>query len=408
MDTRSVYITVTLVILANGGVLTAVLGDLPSSLWPAARIWQAATLLVAIGCVIFAIEDHIPYKLTTAVANAVLLTALCSYHASIRKFHGLRVYTNAFIVPAIGTIPYAYYLYVVPDIGARIFIVALLWGFITCASAIILMQNIRNPEYRSRGSLSLTVIYLTVTIANLARTLIYLLDSNRGLNTIADNGHWMNAITPMFLCIMPVIGTTSFLLMCSDQVKKRWEDLASRDHLTGLPNRRSLLSYSLAFLENDHVNNSRRAVAMLDIDDFKTINDSYGHHSGDIVLQEIAMRIEEILQQEDFVARSGGEEFVVIFGEKGSMSPEISAEKIRQIIGTRTFQIGTTAISVTVSIGVVIHTENATFSETLTKADRALYMAKNKGRNQVVFAEGVPSVSKSAVLPSRHPANDLN
>ncbi|PWU70641.1 hypothetical protein DK867_23755, partial [Ochrobactrum sp. POC9] len=339
MDTRSVYITVTLVILANGGVLTAVLADLPSSLRPAARIWQAATLLVAIGCVIFAIEDHISYNLATSVANAVLLTALCSYHASIRKFHGLRVYTNAFIVPAIGTIPYAYYLFFVPDIGARIFIVALLWGFITCASAIILMQNIRNPEYRSRGSLSLTVIYVTVTIANLARTLIYLLGGNRGLNTVADNEHWMNAITPMFLCIMPVIGTTSFLLMCSDQVKKRWEDAASRDHLTELPNRRSLISYGEANLEIAPSGSYNRALAMLDIDEFKCINDGYGHQSGDEVLQEIAERIVDVLHPEDFIARSGGEEFVVIFGEKGSMSPEISAERVRQAVASKTFQI---------------------------------------------------------------------
>ncbi|KAB2667855.1 GGDEF domain-containing protein [Brucella tritici] len=386
MDTRSVYITVTLVILANGGVLTAVLGDLPTSLRPAARIWQVATLLVAIGCVIFAIEDHIPYNLATAVANAVLLTALCSYHASIRKFHGLSIYTNAFIIPAIGTIPYAYYLFVVPDIGARIFIVALLWGFITCASAIILMQNIRNPEYRSRGSLSLTVIYVTVTIANLARTLIYLFYDNHGLNTVADNGHWMNAITPMFLCIMPVIGTTSFLLMCSDQVKKRWEDAASRDHLTELPNRRSLISYGEASLENALADSYNRALAILDIDEFKCINDGYGHQAGDEVLQEIAERIVDVLHPEDFIARSGGEEFVVIFGEKGSMLPEISAERVRQAVASKTFQIGTTTIPVTVSIGVVVCRANATFSETLSRADKALYAAKNKGRNQVVFA----------------------
>lgn len=408
MDTRSVYITVTLVILANGGVLTAVLGDLPSSLRPAARIWQVATLLVAIGCVIFAIEDSIPYNLATSSANAVLLFALCLYHASIRKFHGLQVYTNAFIVPAIGTIPYSYYLFIVPDIGVRIFLVALLWGFITCASAIILIQNIRNPEYRSRGGLSLTVIYVVCTIANLTRTLIYIFDGNRGLNTVADNGHWMNAVTPMFLCIMPVIGTTSFLLMCSDQVKKRWEDAASRDHLTELPNRRSLISYGQACLENNQGNNGRRAVAMLDIDDFKAINDTYGHQSGDLVLQDLAVRVLDVLHPDDFIARSGGEEFVVIFGKKGSMSPEISAERIRQAVASKTYQIGTTAISVTVSIGVVLHIEKATFSETLTSADKALYAAKNKGRNQVVYAEGVPSVSKSAELPSRHPSNDLS
>ncbi|OIS92691.1 GGDEF domain-containing protein [Brucella cytisi] len=386
MDTRSVYITVTLVILANGGVLTAVLADLPQSLRPAARIWQAATLLVAIGCVTFAIEDHIPYNLATALANAVLLIALCSYHASIRRFHGLSVYTNAFIFPAIGTIPYAYYLFVAPDIGARIFIVAILWGFITCASAIILIQNIRKPEYRSRGSLSMTVIYVVVTIANLTRTLIYLFYENHGLNTVADNGHWMNAITPMFLCIMPVIGTTSFLLMCSDQVKKRWEDAASRDHLTELPNRRSLVSYGQASLENAHTGKNDRALAMLDIDEFKSINDDHGHQSGDKVLQEIAKRIVDVLHPSDFIARSGGEEFVIIFGEKGSMSPEISAERIRQAVAGKSFRIGVITIQVTVSIGVVLCGENANFSETLSRADKALYAAKNKGRNRVVFA----------------------
>jgi len=386
MDTRSVYITVTLVILANGGVLTAVLADLPQSLRPAARIWQAATLLVSIGCVIFAIGDYIPYALATSLANAVLLLALCLYHASIRKFHGLRVFTNAFIVPAIGTIPYAYYLFVASDIGTRIFIVAVLWGFITCASAILLIQNIRIPEYRSRGSFSLTVIYVVVTIANLMRTLIYLFFDNHGLNTVADNGHWMNAVTPMFLCIMPVIGTTAFLLMCSDQVKKRWEDAASRDHLTELPNRRSLISYGLASLEGAQAGSKGRALAMLDIDEFKCINDGYGHQAGDLVLQEITKRIVDVLHTEDFIARSGGEEFVVIFGEKGSMSPEISAERIRQVVASEPFQLGTTTIPVTVSIGVVACFENASFSETLSRADKALYAAKNKGRNQVVFA----------------------
>src|SRR5690606_12080167 len=112
MDTQSAYITVTIVVLANGGVLTAVLADLPSSLRPAARIWQAATLLVAIGCVIFALGDRIPTLLATASANASLLIALCLYYASIRRFHGLRTYSSALIVPTICAIPYSYYLFI--------------------------------------------------------------------------------------------------------------------------------------------------------------------------------------------------------------------------------------------------------------------------------------------------------
>ncbi|NKC04750.1 hypothetical protein HED55_20700 [Ochrobactrum haematophilum] len=99
MDAKSVYITVMLIILANGGVLSAILSDFPAALRPAARIWQWATLLVALGCGIFAAEVYLPKDLTVIVANVVLVLALSMYHVAIRRFHGLPLYSNVLLVP---------------------------------------------------------------------------------------------------------------------------------------------------------------------------------------------------------------------------------------------------------------------------------------------------------------------
>src|SRR5690606_27404656 len=100
--------------------------------------------------------------------------------------------------------------------------------------------------------------------------------------SIADNSHWLNAVSPVCLSILPVIGTTAFLFMCSDQMKRRWQDAASKDSLTELPNRRALMAYGSATVEGKGAAAESVAVAIMDIDAFKSINDSFGHDVGDL------------------------------------------------------------------------------------------------------------------------------
>jgi diguanylate cyclase (GGDEF)-like protein/PAS domain S-box-containing protein len=161
--------------------------------------------------------------------------------------------------------------------------------------------------------------------------------------------------------------------------------LSETDYLTKLPNRlafKKRLDESIAMAER---NKQSLSLLMLDIDHFKNYNDKFGHDTGDIVLQKIADTIcTSLLRKTDLTARYGGEEFVILLPEADAESGFVMAEKIRTNIELLKVQYGTPDIisNLTVSIGIASlkgHELNAT--DLLKQADRALYMAKNSGRN---------------------------
>jgi diguanylate cyclase (GGDEF)-like protein/PAS domain S-box-containing protein len=165
------------------------------------------------------------------------------------------------------------------------------------------------------------------------------------------------------------------------------KDLATRDSLTGLYNRRYFDNKL-----NEEIQRSKRyghhlSLMILDIDYFKKVNDQYGHAAGDEVLKLFAVVLKESVRNIDVCARIGGEEFVVLFPETNGEDALKIAERLHQIINTTEVDIGTTKLQVTVSIGLV--TQSEIYSYLLDKADKALYQAKENGRNQIqVWNEG--------------------
>ncbi len=201
----------------------------------------------------------------------------------------------------------------------------------------------------------------------------------------------MNSVTPLFLAILPIIGTTTFILMCTDQIRRRWERAASNDYLTGLPNRRTLNEVGSERFEATGEREAHHAVAVLDIDNFKLINDSHGHDIGDKVLKHVAFQLQDSMEQGDFVARSGGEEFVIIFGKPTANWPQRLPKRSGKI-ERDVFVIGDVKIKVTVSIGVAKQKNTlSTFDSILRQADMALYEAKSQGK--IVLRQLPPSVS---------------
>jgi two-component system cell cycle response regulator len=166
-------------------------------------------------------------------------------------------------------------------------------------------------------------------------------------------------------------------------------ELAITDGLTGLHNRRYLDNH-LAALFNEAVLRQRPVSAlMLDIDRFKSINDTYGHEAGDEVLKAFADRIRTHTRGIDIVARYGGEEIVIILPDAGVEGAHTIAERIRERIEEVPFSIqrDTRSVAVTVSIGVAArNAEDASPADMLKRADSALYRAKAEGRNRVVAA----------------------
>lgn len=164
-------------------------------------------------------------------------------------------------------------------------------------------------------------------------------------------------------------------------------ELAVTDPLTGLNNRRYLDNHLSVLFSRAAARSRSLSVCMTDIDRFKLVNDTYGHDVGDEILREFAARIRSTVRGADLACRYGGEEFVVVMPDTDARAASAVAERLRNIIEKTPFTVRGTGISlnITASLGIATNSAGAETPEQLLKqADRALYEAKNGGRNRVV------------------------
>jgi diguanylate cyclase len=158
---------------------------------------------------------------------------------------------------------------------------------------------------------------------------------------------------------------------------------ARTDSLTGLNNRLAFDEKIKEEMERFNRYKIPCSIAMIDIDHFKSLNDTYGHIVGDRALVHVSKELAKNLRKIDFVARYGGEEFAVILPSTAIKDAIIVIEKIRQEIFDTDFLVKDKSVEITVSGGVKEFGEGDTISHVTEKADEALYLAKNSGRNQV-------------------------
>jgi len=170
------------------------------------------------------------------------------------------------------------------------------------------------------------------------------------------------------------------------QAEERVMHLANHDALTGLPNRRLLIDRLGQALALAHRENHQVAVLFMDLDRFKTINDSLGHMKGDALLQNVARRLSETLREGDTVSRLGGDEFVIVLP---SLDQPKAAEKVAlKLVDALAppIDLGGQELRVSASIGISLFPEDGRDTETLLRnADSAMYHAKDMGRNNYQF-----------------------
>ena len=176
----------------------------------------------------------------------------------------------------------------------------------------------------------------------------------------------------------------------TDQKELLWklEREARTDPLTGCANRRHFLELSEHELARARRYSEEVSVLMLDLDHFKAINDQYGHPVGDLVLQRLVQVCQATLRAEDVVGRLGGEEFAILLPESGRKKALEVAERLcRAIAAAEVTLDGSPPIRFTTSVGVsTLEQADCNFGEVLGRADKALYEAKNAGRNRVAVA----------------------
>lgn len=168
--------------------------------------------------------------------------------------------------------------------------------------------------------------------------------------------------------------------------------LASFDPLTGLPNRR----YFMDLCEVEHRRAGRYghavSIALFDVDHFKRINDEHGHDAGDAVLEALSKLCGETIRSHDIVCRYGGEEFAILMPHTGLHQAMCIADRLRALVSDHRVIIEDMEISFTISVGVTpLRIGAETPGDALSRADKALYDAKARGRNRVISAAAPPN-----------------
>lgn len=169
--------------------------------------------------------------------------------------------------------------------------------------------------------------------------------------------------------------------------KKELDRLDNYDYLTNLPNRKLLLKKLEKTIDESNKSKTKVAVVFLDLDNFKDINDKYGHNFGDLLLLEIAKDLSDFVDTKGLVSRIGGDEFVIVLnGFHDNQSLNIAVDKILREFSNRKYMVANNSVEVYVSMGVAVYPDmKSTPDELMRNADQAMYKAKQQGKRRFIY-----------------------
>jgi diguanylate cyclase (GGDEF)-like protein len=226
-----------------------------------------------------------------------------------------------------------------------------------------------------------------IALYNLPADAVVQLADRNSQGALSQAFLWAMSPSIVYGCITSVIFA---------RISKRLRDSANIDVLTGAHSRRYLIENTTRILDKskDRLPDEATSLLLIDIDHFKSINDTWGHLVGDAVLKHCVTCIQEVIRSSDrvinkssrngIVGRYGGEEFCVVLPFTPMAGASVAAERVRKKVAETPYVFGEHKITITISIGVVLQEANATLESMLTIADRRLYRAKESGRNIVV------------------------
>lgn len=306
--------------------------------------------------------------LTLAIAGAILTLVAGGYYRV-----WLALATGAFDVTVISLLLVVYIAMGSPEVATNSYVIYPIYLIAIAATAL---------RYDARTSVvagTLATVQYGAIVVYAATT--YDLNGPQFAPHAYGFFDWSNQISRLIL-----LGAATVLATATVLRTQQWLRASASDRLTGLMNR----GFFDDRLEEEFLRarryNRPLAVAMMDIDHFKTFNDSYGHAAGDAVLQLVSLKIAQGLRRTDVVARYGGEEFAAILPETDRETAAQKAELLRRAVEAATIAVRKAhgPVGVTVSIGVACWPDDGdTIHDVLDAADTRLYNAKQKGRNRV-------------------------
>ncbi|HEX5836373.1 MAG TPA: GGDEF domain-containing protein [Anaerolineales bacterium] len=337
-----------------------------------------ANLCVALGLLMRLFSDRLPEVLTTVVSNILVQLGPALFYVALGQFTGLK-YSRALVGSLLAAVLISlfYFTFWRDDMGMRFIVLAL--GSIVM-DLLLIRQLGKTLETPLRFSASLMLVsFLFHVLFLIVRTTSLLLDPP-GTDSISP----IQSATYLLSFAISFFWSMGFVLMVSHRLRNDLMEIATIDVLTHIPNRRA----TQAFLEKEISRVKRHggefSVLLIDIDDFKQVNDRWGHTVGDHVLTQTAGIFQTMIRRQDWIGRWGGEEFLMIM--PGPCDGYLLAERVRREIAKSKFNNGILSFGITVSIGAACATQDDQLDNILKKADHALYEAK-RTKNAICLAK---------------------
>jgi len=365
---------------------------------PGLRLWAVSNLLLGAAAAAHMMQGHVPLWVPAIVGNWMMLIGRTANVASLRQFDHLPVLRARLIAACVVLmLAIAATLLVSPE--PRVRAIIMVAGMAALAGWAAYSMAFSAPPSVSRAVM--TVGLVGWALANLSRlwTTAHLPEGA----PVLDLGNATVAAYLGALVIMDVLCNVGFVLLITDRMHEWVLQLARTDHLTGALSRGALHTQAQRDLQIARRQRTHTAAFIVDIDHFKTINDTHGHATGDSVLRHVALHGQAVLRCTDLFGRYGGDEFVAILPETDLLTAAAIAERLRLAVaepapGSLALPCNLPGVTVTVSIGVATVTAGGEgIDELIARADHALYVAKHAGRNCTRVADEAPAHEKASL-----------
>jgi diguanylate cyclase (GGDEF)-like protein len=380
-DIRSALLVGAMLTLMIGLVLLVVGRALSPAYRPSIHWWVGATLLQPAGFVLLSLRDTLSPFLSILVANTFVALGMAAYVVALRLFFRLPSGRGPLLaLVGVAMVASLFWGLVHPDLTRRLIAVSVVLALVLGTSASIIYREGRGAVRHVAG------LGFAGAAAIMAYRAVILLFDPGQVSNVFQLTH-VQVLTYAVGSVLPVIGTVGFLLLCAERSQHELERAARVDYLTGCYNRRAIEELATRNIASARRHGVPLSVLVLDIDHFKHINDELGHAIGDLALVESVARIRTTLRAEDVLGRLGGEEFIVLMPCSDGASAVQAGERIRQSFSAQPLRLDGHERKVTLSIGVAtLAPMDREFSQLLRRADRAMYAAKNAGRDLVMPA----------------------
>ena len=200
---------------------------------------------------------------------------------------------------------------------------------------------------------------------------------------------WLLRLSNMVACFAGVAYIINYFSNIAHSIERKLQYQAIYDKLSGQLNRAAIIKRMHEEIERAQRTTTKLSVALIDVDQFKIINDTYGHLTGDLAIRAVAKRLQEKLRPYDLVGRYGGDEFIAILPGADTQSAAKILERLSTQNSSEMISVNDLEVEVTLSLGytTVNHRQNPSVDDVISSADKALYRAKQSGRNRIEYTD---------------------